>query len=143
MLKIIMLFLLAMASLVQASETKTILECREKFSSLTIKKFVDFYEINRSIRTNRVKGNLYVNGVVLTESTGVIIAKLLSSNSNSLTFQLDNGHYFKISFIPKNELLEVQLSSNEDSLINDLNEILKTTESPLEFYRLDACTLNL
>lgn len=142
MKKIIMLIVLLTASLVYASETKTVLECSEKFSSLTIKQKDNVFEITRSIRTNRVKGSAFINGVVSTESYGTLMAKIVKSEADSLVFKTEKGKYMKLAITVVDEYLKIELKSNDNDLLNDFKEILKTSENPLEFYDISACKIN-
>ncbi len=144
MKKLILAAILLISPLAKAADIKPLLECSEKFSSLTIKENNGSYEIKRSALTNRVKGNPYVYGGVSTESSGIINAKLASATSNKIVFILDNGHFLNVLLVPgaKPEILNVQFESNEKYLVSNLNDILKTSENTLEFYDSEACKIN-
>lgn len=137
------LFLLSITT--SASEIKTILSCREKFSELTITQNGNNFEINRSVLTNRVKGSLYVYGSVSTESSGIINAKSVSATSNKLIFTFDDGKTLNVSIIPgaKSEILYIKIDSNENRVVENLNAILNTSENELVFSSYDACSINL
>ncbi|MDG0817688.1 hypothetical protein [Bdellovibrio svalbardensis] len=142
MKKLMLLVILTVGSLAQASESIAILNCNEKFSSFTIEQNGDSYDLKRSVLTNRVKGHPYVSGGVSTESYGSIHnAQLVSAAADKVVFSLANGNFLNILIVPgaKSEILTVKFESNEDEMVSSLHDILKTSENPLEFYDSEAC----
>jgi hypothetical protein len=49
----------------------------------------------------------------------------------------------KLKLIPfEDGFTRIQMSSADEELLNDLNEIFKTSENPLEFFQAGACKIS-
>lgn len=145
MKKIILLSLLSLTTAVGATEAKIILDCHEKFSSLTITQKGEVFEIERSMLLDRVKGTLYIRGGYSLEATGEIYAKSVKASSNHLTFTLDEGKFLNIDLVQgsKLEILNVKISSNTEFVADQLNELLNVSEYELQFDDSEACKIIL
>ena len=141
----ILLSLLTLTTAISASETKTILNCHEKFSDLTITKNGDQFEIERDVLLNRVKGTPYLRGGISSASSGVIYAKSVKASSNKLSFTLEEGLTldFKIVNDPEKEIQKIEIETNVEYVLDQLNTILGVSENALVFDSLDACSINL
>lgn len=123
--------------------SKTLLNCSEKFSILTITKNSEgMYQIDRSILQNRINGT-FIFGMNSTESSGNIYARLTKKTNRSLEFDLGSGKYLNIKLAPgeKPDSTSVKIESNDKESQEELNELLNTDENSLDFYGQDACLI--
>lgn len=145
---IVLLFGLIITQATFAAKTKEpVLRCIQKFESLSITKndeYEDYYDLNRTVRTNFTRGYHSASGIVETQSKGHLSAKLVNKTKSSLTFKLENGNSLQFDLVTLNKddgTIRIQITTNEPGLEDDLNEILKTSENTLEFYNPENCVI--
>ena len=137
------IFFSASASAYDEGIKTQLLYCSEKFSILEVYQENGVTYVSRMLLLDRVRGNPYVYGSISQTSTAVIEAQSVIKTADSLIFKLEDGKQLTIKIIKDvpEETMKIQILSDAENAEIQLNAILDSEGTPLEFYSLDSCEI--